>query len=32
VISLARARKLGITVRSEQLLSAEVVTRFEWEK
>ncbi len=32
VISLARARKLGIAVRSEQLLSAEVVTRFEWEK
>lgn len=32
VISLARAQKLGITVRSEQLLSAEVVTRFEWEK
>ena len=32
VISLARAKKLGITVRSEQLLSAEVVTRFEWEK
>ena len=32
VISLARAKKLGIAVHSEQLLSAEVVTRFEWEK
>lgn len=32
VISLARAKKLGIAVRSEQLLSAEVVTRFEWDK
>jgi ABC-type uncharacterized transport system substrate-binding protein len=32
VISLARARKLGIAVRSEQLLAAEVVSRFEWEK
>jgi ABC-type uncharacterized transport system substrate-binding protein len=32
VISLARARKLGITVRTEQLLSAQVITRFEWDK
>lgn len=32
VISLARAKKLGIGVRSELLLAAEVVTRFEWEK
>jgi ABC-type uncharacterized transport system substrate-binding protein len=32
VISLARAKKLGIKPRSEQLLAAEVVTRFEWEK
>lgn len=32
VISLARAKKLGITVRAEQLLAAQVVTRFEWEK
>lgn len=32
VISLARAKLLGIKPRSEQLLAAEVVTRFEWEK
>ncbi len=31
VISLARAKKLGLKIRSEQLLSAEVITRFEWE-
>lgn len=32
VISLARAKKLGLTIRSEQLLSSEVITRFEWDK
>lgn len=32
VISLARARKLGITLRTDQLLAAQIVTRFEWEK
>lgn len=32
VISLARAKKLGIRLRSEQLLTAEVITRFEWDK
>ncbi|MEW6677654.1 MAG: ABC transporter substrate binding protein [Pseudomonadota bacterium] len=32
VINLARAHKLGIQVRSELLLSAEVVTRFDWDK
>jgi ABC-type uncharacterized transport system substrate-binding protein len=31
VISLARARKLGINVRSSQLLSAEVINKFQWE-
>lgn len=30
-INLARARQLGITVKSTQLLSSEVVTRFQWE-
>lgn len=32
VISLARANKLGLTVKSGVLLSAEVVEKFEWEK
>ncbi len=32
VISLARARKLGIAVRSEQLLASQVITTFEWDK
>lgn len=32
VISLARANKLGIKVKSGLLLSAEVIQRFEWEK
>ena len=32
VVSLARARKLGIKMPSEVLLSAEVVNRFEWER
>lgn len=32
VISLARANKLGIKVKSGLLLSTEVVQRFEWEK
>jgi ABC-type uncharacterized transport system substrate-binding protein len=32
VISLARARKLGINVKSGLLLSADVVERFEWDK
>ena len=32
VISLARARALGLTVKSGVLLSAEVVEKFEWEK
>ncbi|HTG01288.1 MAG TPA: ABC transporter substrate binding protein [Nitrospirota bacterium] len=32
VISLARARQLGINVSSTLLLSSEVVTAFEWEK
>lgn len=31
VVSLARAKRLGIPIRSEVLLSAEVVTRFEWD-
>ena len=31
VISLARARKLGINVKSGLLLSTEVVERFEWD-
>lgn len=30
-ISLARAQKLGIKIRSEHLLAAEVITNFEWE-
>ena len=32
VISLARARKLGITLRSDLLLSSEIITTFEWGK
>lgn len=32
VISLARAKRLGIAVRSEQLLAAQVITAFEWDK
>lgn len=32
VISLARARKLGIKVKSGLLLSAEVITKFDWDK
>ena len=32
VISLARAKKLGIAVRSEQLLAAQVIATFEWDK
>ena len=32
VISLARARKLGLNPKSSILLSAEVVEKFEWEK
>lgn len=31
-INLARARQLGITVKSTQLLSSEVVTRHQWER
>jgi ABC-type uncharacterized transport system substrate-binding protein len=31
VINLARANKLGIRVHSELLLSAQVITRFEWD-
>jgi ABC-type uncharacterized transport system substrate-binding protein len=30
VISLARAKKLGIKVHSDLLLSAQIITRFEW--
>lgn len=32
VISLARAKKLGIKVPSDSLLTSEVITTFEWEK
>jgi ABC-type uncharacterized transport system substrate-binding protein len=32
VISLARANKLGLKVKSSVLLSAEVIDRFEWER
>jgi ABC-type uncharacterized transport system substrate-binding protein len=32
VINLARARQLGITVKSTELLTAEVVTEFQWAK
>jgi ABC-type uncharacterized transport system substrate-binding protein len=32
VISLARARRLGLKVKSGQLLSAEVIPQFEWDK
>jgi ABC-type uncharacterized transport system substrate-binding protein len=32
VISLARAKKLGINVKSGVLLSSEVIEKFEWEK
>lgn len=31
VISLARARRLGIAVRSEQLLAAQVINRYDWD-
>jgi len=31
-ISLARANRLGIRVKSSTLLSAEIVDKFEWEK
>jgi ABC-type uncharacterized transport system substrate-binding protein len=32
VISLARAKKLGIKVKTSVLLSAEVIEKFQWEK
>lgn len=32
VVSLARARKLGINIKARILLTAEVKTKFEWEK
>ncbi|MBZ4658375.1 MAG: hypothetical protein JG766_298 [Desulfacinum sp.] len=32
VISLARARKLGLTIQASLLLSAEIVTQFKWEQ
>jgi len=32
VVSLARAKKLGIRIKSDILLAAQVVERFEWEK
>lgn len=32
VVSLARANKLGIRVHSDLLLSAQVITRFDWDK
>jgi hypothetical protein len=32
VVSLARARKLGIRLDSDVLLSAEVIQRFEWDQ
>lgn len=32
VISLARARKLGLQVHSDLLLSAQIITRFEWSR
>jgi ABC-type uncharacterized transport system substrate-binding protein len=32
IISLARAKKLGIMIKSTALLTAEVVEKFEWEK
>lgn len=32
VIGLARARKLGIAVRSEQLLASQVISTFDWDK
>ena len=32
VISLARAKKLGLKIKSGVLLSAEIIKTFEWEK
>jgi hypothetical protein len=32
VISLARANRLGIKVKSGMLLSAEVIEQFDWDK
>ncbi len=32
VVSLARARALGLKIKTGQLLTAEVVTQFEWDK
>jgi len=32
VLSLARARKLGLKLNSSTLLAAEVIEKFEWEK
>jgi ABC-type uncharacterized transport system substrate-binding protein len=32
VISLARAKKLGIKVHSDLLLSAQIITRYEWDR
>ena len=32
VISLARAKKLGLKVKSDILLTAEVLEKFEWEQ
>jgi len=32
VINLARARKLGIPLDAELLLTAEVIQKFEWDK
>jgi ABC-type uncharacterized transport system substrate-binding protein len=32
IVSLARARKLGLKIKSDILLTAEVVTEFQWDK
>ena len=32
VISLARARKLGLRLNSDLLLGAEIIQRFEWDQ
>lgn len=32
IINLARAKKLGLNVKSDVLLSTQVMNRFEWEK
>jgi hypothetical protein len=32
VVSLARARKLGIRLDAEVLLGAEIIQRFEWDQ